>query len=123
MKQIVRLYSVPLSIVSDRVLGFTSHFRQNFLKTIGSKISTSTSFYHQIDGQSKRTIQMLEDLLRSCDLTFVEFAYNYSFLTRIGMTSFKALRERRFRTFVYWGEIRDRHIHGSDLVDLISVIY
>ena len=50
-------------------------------------------------------------------LHLIEFAYKYSFLTRIGMTPFKALRERRFRNFVYWNEIGDRQIHGSDLVD------
>ena len=46
----------------------------------------STAFHPQIDGQSERTIQVLEDMLRACvldhkgsweeHLPLVEFAYN-----------------------------------------------
>ena len=56
----------------------------------------STSFHPQMDGQSERTIQTLEDMLRACvldlegrweeQLPLVESAYNNSYQARIQMT-------------------------------------
>ena len=87
--EIVRLHGVPTSIVSDRDPRFTSHFGGGVQKALGTRLNFSTAFHPQIDGQSKRTIQTLEDMLRSCVLDFkgswashlplVEFAYNNSY--------------------------------------------
>ena len=63
---------------------------------MGTKLNFSTAFHPQTDGQSERTIQILEDMLRGCMLDFkgsweeylplAEFAYNNSFQSTIGMT-------------------------------------
>ena len=56
----------------------------------------STAYHPQTDGQSERTIQTLEDMLRACvldwgdswekHLPLVEFAYNNSFHSSICMS-------------------------------------
>ncbi|GJV09544.1 putative reverse transcriptase domain-containing protein [Tanacetum coccineum] len=66
------------------------------------------------DGQSERTIQTLEDMLRACVIDFgkgwdrnlplVEFSYNNSYHMSIKATSFKALYGRKCRPPVCWAE-------------------
>ena len=64
--EIVRLHGVPISIVSDRDPRFTGHFWKSFQKAMGTRLTMSTTFHPQTDGQSERTIQVLEDMLRAC---------------------------------------------------------
>ena len=63
IREIVRLQGVPVSIVSDRDPKFTAHFWKSFQKAMGTRLTMSTTFHPQTDGQSKRTIQVLEDML------------------------------------------------------------
>ena len=70
IKEIVRLHGVPRSIVSDRDSRFTSTFWKSLHKTMGTTLAFSTAFHPQTDGQSERTIQTLEDMLRACILDF-----------------------------------------------------
>ena len=93
IREIVRLHGVPVSIVSDRDPRFTSQFWKSFQKAMETQLSMSTAFHPQTDGQSKRTIQILEDMLRACvlnlkgsweeHLPLVEFAYNNSYQASI----------------------------------------
>ena len=62
-REIVRLHGVPLSIVSDRDPRFTTHFCKSFQKAMGKRLTMSITFHPQIDGQSERTMQILEDML------------------------------------------------------------
>ena len=68
VKEIMRMHGVPVSIVSDRDPRFTSRFWHSLQKSLGIKLSFSTAFHPQTDGQSERVIQVLEDLLRACAL-------------------------------------------------------
>ena len=68
IREIVRLNGVPVSIVSDRDLRFTVHFWKSFQKAMGTRLTMSTTFHPQTDGQSKRTIQVLEDMLEHASL-------------------------------------------------------
>jgi hypothetical protein len=68
-RDIIRLYGVPASIVSDRDARFTSQFWKCLQSALGTKLNMSTAFHPHTDGQSERTIQILEDMLRLCDLT------------------------------------------------------
>ncbi|KAL5576947.1 hypothetical protein UlMin_018646 [Ulmus minor] len=70
MQEIVRLHGVPKSIVSDRDARFTSKFWKSVQRAMGMTLSFSTAFHPQTDGQSERTIQILEDMLRACVLDF-----------------------------------------------------
>src|SRR3954462_5710284 len=79
---------------------------------MGTNLCLSTAYHPQTDGQSERTIQILEDMLRSCIVDFgetwedhlpiVEFAYNNSFQARIGMAPFEALYGRPCRSPLCW---------------------
>ena len=86
----------------------------------------STTFHPQTDGQSERTIQTLEDMLRACVLDFngswedllplVEFSYNNSYQESIQMAPYEALYGRPCRSPVCLMEVGERTITGSDLV-------
>ena len=70
ISQIVRLHGVPISIISDRGSLFTSHFLKALQHGLGTQLDVSTAFHPQTDGQSERTIQVLEDMLRACVIDF-----------------------------------------------------
>ena len=101
IRHIVQLHGVPVSVVSDRDLRFTEHFWKSFKKAMGTWLTMSTTFHPQTDGQSERTIQVLEDMLRACVLDhkgsweehfpLVEFANNNSYQASIQMAPYKAL--------------------------------
>ena len=126
VEEIVRLHGVPLSIVSDRDPRFTSRFWNELQSALGTKLKFSTTFHPQIDGQSERLIQVLEDMLRGCVMEFsgswdryipmMEFAYNNSFQSIIGMAPYEALYVRKCRTPVCWTELNEHKVTGPDIV-------
>ena len=68
IRDIVRLHGVLVSIASDRDPRFTEHFWKSFQKAMGTRLTMSTAFHPQTNGQSERTIQVLEDMLGACVL-------------------------------------------------------
>ena len=78
-QEIVRLHGTPVSIVSDRDPRFTSRFWKMLHKAWGSRLKFSTAFHPQTDGQSERTIQTLEDMLRACALNWTDSWDEYLF--------------------------------------------
>ena len=70
VNEIVGLHGIPISIVSDHDPWFTSRFWKELQSTLGTRLNFGTTFHPQIDGQSKRVIQVLEDMLRGCALDF-----------------------------------------------------
>ncbi|GKC56828.1 putative reverse transcriptase domain-containing protein [Tanacetum coccineum] len=65
LKEVVLRHGVPVSIISDRDGKFTSHFWKTLNKALGTRLDMSTTYHPQTDGQIKRTIQTLEDMLRA----------------------------------------------------------
>ncbi|KAL0445246.1 UNVERIFIED_CONTAM: Transposon Ty3-G Gag-Pol polyprotein [Sesamum latifolium] len=124
--EIVRLHGVPVSIVSDRDPRFTSRFWGSLQRALGTKLHFSTAFHPQTDGQSERTIQTLEDMMRACTMEFkgnwddhlplMEFAYNNSFHSSISMAPYEALYGRRCRSPVCWDIEGLRQLEGPELV-------
>jgi transposase InsO family protein len=68
MERIVSLYGVPKKITSNQGTQFTSHYWQKILESLGSKLNFSIAYHPQTDRQTKRTNQILEDMLRACVL-------------------------------------------------------
>ena len=118
MDEIVRLHGVPLSSLSDRDARLTARFWDAFPQAMGSKVNLSTAFHPQTDRQSERTIQILEDILLACVLSFpgswdlylplMGFAYNNNFQASLGMASFEALYGRRCISPICWEEAGER---------------
>ncbi|GKA43959.1 putative reverse transcriptase domain-containing protein [Tanacetum coccineum] len=75
-----------------------------FKSALGTQLDMSMAYHPKIDGQSKRTIQTLEDMLRACVIDFgkgwekhlplIEFSYNNSYHDSIKATPFEALYGR-----------------------------
>nr|GEY44854.1 reverse transcriptase domain-containing protein [Tanacetum cinerariifolium] len=70
LKEVVSRHRVPVSIISDRDGRFTSNFWKSLNKALGTRLDMSTVYHLETDGQSERTIQTLEDMLRACVLDF-----------------------------------------------------
>ncbi|GJS94046.1 putative reverse transcriptase domain-containing protein [Tanacetum coccineum] len=78
------------------------------------------------NGQSERTIQTLEDMLRACAIDFgkgwvnhlplVEFSYNNSYHASIKAAPFEALYGRKCRSPVCWTEVGEAQILGPELI-------
>ena len=93
---------------------------------MGTKLYFSTAFHPQTDGQSERTIQTLEDMMRACVLDFkgnwddhlplMEFAYNNSYHSSIGMAPYEALYGRKCRSPVCWDVEGLRQLEGPEIV-------
>ncbi|KAI3742503.1 hypothetical protein L1987_60187 [Smallanthus sonchifolius] len=128
--EIVSRHGVPLNIISDRDARFTSRFWQSLQKALGTRLDLSTAYHPQTDGQTERTIQTLEDMLRACVIDFggnwdshlslIEFSYNNSYHTSINMAPFEALYGRKCRSPICWNEIGEAQITGPELIQEIS---
>ncbi|GJR93422.1 putative reverse transcriptase domain-containing protein [Tanacetum coccineum] len=66
IKEIVSRHGVPISIISDCDSHFTSRFWKSLQNALGTQLDMSTTYHPETDGQSERTIQTLEDMLRAC---------------------------------------------------------
>nr|GFA44636.1 putative reverse transcriptase domain-containing protein [Tanacetum cinerariifolium] len=60
----------PISIISDRDSKFTSRFWWLLQEALGTRLDMSIAYHPEMDGQSERTIQTLEDMLRACVIDF-----------------------------------------------------
>jgi hypothetical protein len=91
-----------------------SQFWQKLHESMDTKLSFSSIYHSQTDGQIERTNQVLEDMLRACamkhggswdkSLPFIEFSYNNSYQASLKMAPFEALYGRKCRTPLYWSE-------------------
>ena len=93
---------------------------------LGSRLDLSTAFHPQTDGQSERTIQVFEDMLRACVIEFgghwdnflplAEFPYNNSYHSSIDMDPFEAYYRRRCRYPIGWFDAFEVRPWGTDLL-------
>ncbi|GJT19730.1 reverse transcriptase domain-containing protein [Tanacetum coccineum] len=126
IKEIVSRHGVPISIISDRDSHFTSRFWQSLQSALGTQLDMSMTYHPKTDGQSERTIQTLEDMLRACVIDFgkgwekhlplVEFSYNNSYHASIKAAPFEALYGRKCRSPVCWAEVGDVQLTGPEII-------
>nr|GEZ46260.1 putative reverse transcriptase domain-containing protein [Tanacetum cinerariifolium] len=119
-------HGVPVSIISDRDPIFASRFWRSLQESLGTSVDMSTAYHPQTDGQSERTIQTLEDMLRACVIDFgngwdkhlplAEFSYNNSYHASIKAAPFEALYGRKCRSPVCWSGVGDAQLTGLELI-------
>nr|GEZ53467.1 RNA-directed DNA polymerase, eukaryota, reverse transcriptase zinc-binding domain protein [Tanacetum cinerariifolium] len=111
-------------------LCFKSRFWKGLQKAWGTRLKFSTTFHPQTDGQTERTIQTLEDMLRSCALEWtgnwddyiclVEFAYNNSWHASIKYAPFEMLYGRKCCALICWDQVGERVIEGSEMIEVTN---
>ncbi|GJR29188.1 putative reverse transcriptase domain-containing protein [Tanacetum coccineum] len=119
-------HGVSVSIISDRDGRFASHLWQALQEALGTKLHMSTAYHPETYGQSERTIQTLEDMLRACVMDFggswdthlplVEFSYNNSYHASIMCVPFEALCGRKCRSPMIWTEVGESHLIGPEIL-------
>jgi transposase InsO family protein len=122
----VCLHGVPKKIVSDRGTQFISKFWEKLHESMDTKLSFSSAYHPQTDGQTERVNQILEDMLRASALKdnqswdkclpYAEFSYNNSYQKSIKMAPFKFLYGRKCRTHLFWKESGENQIFGLDIL-------
>nr|GFC55166.1 reverse transcriptase domain-containing protein [Tanacetum cinerariifolium] len=70
LKEVVTRHGIPVSIISDHDPRFTSNFGRSLQNALVTRLDMSTAYHPETDGQSERTIQTLEDMLRACAIDF-----------------------------------------------------
>nr|GEU80402.1 hypothetical protein [Tanacetum cinerariifolium] len=110
LNEIVARHGVPISIIYDCDSRFTLKFWQLMQEALGTRLDRSMAYHPQTDGQSERTIQTLEEMLRACILDFggswdvhlllVEFSCNNSYHSSVRCASFADLYGRKCRSLI-----------------------
>ncbi|WVZ93781.1 LOW QUALITY PROTEIN: hypothetical protein U9M48_039736 [Paspalum notatum var. saurae] len=105
--RIVCLQGVPKRIISDRGSQFTSRFWEQLHNSLDTKLRFSTAYHPQTDGQTERTNQILEEMLRAC-------AIHYQ--ASLKKSPFEALYGKRCRTPLFWNQTGEKQVFGPDIV-------
>nr|GEX02954.1 putative reverse transcriptase domain-containing protein [Tanacetum cinerariifolium] len=115
---------------ADGTLCLNNKSWQAIHKALGTRLDMSTAYHPETNGQSERTIQTLEDMLRTYvidfekswdrHLTLVEFSYNNSYHTSIKAAPFEALYGRKCRLPVCWAEVGDARLTGPEIIHEIT---
>ncbi|WVZ75477.1 LOW QUALITY PROTEIN: hypothetical protein U9M48_023524 [Paspalum notatum var. saurae] len=118
ISRIVCLHGVPKRIISDRGSQFTSRFWEQLHDSLDTKLRFNTAYHPQTDGQTEKTNQILEDMLRTCDiqygtswdkcLPYAEFSYNNNYQASLKKSPFEALYGKRCRTPLFWNQIGEK---------------
>jgi hypothetical protein len=105
LSRIVCLHGVPKKIVSDRGT-------QQLHEAFDTHLKFSLAYHPWTDGQTERTNQILEDMLRACALKdklgwdkrlpYAKFSYNNNYQASLKMSPFQALYGRNYRTLLNW---------------------
>jgi hypothetical protein len=118
-------------IISDRGSQFVAHFWEQPHASLGTHLIHSSAYHPQMDGQTERVDQILEDMLRACvlkhqgswvkNLPWAEFSYNNSYQGSLKMAPFEVLYRRRCSTPLNRIEHGEKVIFGHDLFEEAEV--
>ncbi|WVZ97364.1 hypothetical protein U9M48_042910 [Paspalum notatum var. saurae] len=94
--------------------------------SLDTKLRFSTAYHPETDGQTERTNQILEDMLRACAiqygtswdkcLPYAEFSYNNSYQASLKKSPFEALYGKRCRTPLFWNQTGEKQVFGHDII-------
>ncbi|GKA29104.1 putative reverse transcriptase domain-containing protein [Tanacetum coccineum] len=122
LKEVVTRHGIPVSIICDRDPSFAKNIWRSLQKALGTNLDMSIMYHPQTNRKTERTIQTLEDMLRTCAIDFrkgwvnhfplVEFSYNNTYHASIKVAPFEALYGRKCRSPVF---PRDRQKSYADL--------
>ncbi|GJR39348.1 putative reverse transcriptase domain-containing protein [Tanacetum coccineum] len=129
MKRLMRLYlkevfsrhGIPVSIISDCDSRFTSRFWQSLQETLGTRLDMSTAYHPQTDGQSERTIQTHEDMLRACVIDFGNGWDRHLPLVEVGdvqLTSLEIVHENTEKIIQIKSRIQSTRDHQKSYTDV-----
>jgi hypothetical protein len=120
------LHGVPKKIVWDRGSQFTSKFWEKLHESMDTKLNFSSAYHPQTDGQTERTNQILEDMLRAYalkygkswdkSLPYVEFSYNNSYQASIKMAPYEALYGWQCQTPLFWSQTGASQVFGPEVL-------
>jgi hypothetical protein len=126
MSRIMCLHGVPKKIVLDRGSQFTSKFWEKLHESMDTKLNFSSAYHPQTDGQTERTNQIFEDMLRACalkygkswdkSLPYAEFSYNNSYQASIKMAPYEALYGRQCRTPLFWSQTGESQVFRPEVL-------
>jgi len=98
LHEVVRLHGLPQAILSDRDPRFTAHFWRSLWQQLGTKLTMSTAYHPQTDGQTERANRTLEEMIRAyvnfkqddwdTHLSTLELAYNNTKQSSTGFSPF-----------------------------------
>jgi hypothetical protein len=92
-------------------------------ETLDTQLHFSFAYHAQMDGQTERVNQILEDMQRACalqygrswdmSLSYAKVSYNNSYKESLKMAPFDMLYGRRCRTPLFWNETSERKVFGE----------
>jgi hypothetical protein len=126
MKIFFRRHGIPKMVISDKDVKFTSAFWKELFAGINTNLNISTSYHPQMDGQTERTNQIIEDMLRMYVRTkprkwedylhLVEFTYNNGYQTSAKLIPFEILYGIKCTTPISWDNLADRIMVGPEIL-------
>jgi hypothetical protein len=91
-----------------------------------TKLNFSSAYHPQTDGQTERTNQILEDMLRACALQYgtswdksvpyAEFSYNNSYQKSLKMEPFEVLYGKKCRTPLFWSQTGESQVFVPEIL-------
>jgi hypothetical protein len=122
MKEISKLHGIPKMMISDRDVKFTYAFWKELFVGLNTNLNFSTSYHPQTDGQTERTNQIVEDMIRMHIRTkpnkwedymhLVEFAYKNGYQTLAKLSPFEILYDRKCTTPINWDNLANKLMVG-----------
>nr|GEW38388.1 hypothetical protein [Tanacetum cinerariifolium] len=107
LKEVFTRHGIPVSIISDRDPRLASNFWRSLQNALGTRLDMSTAYHPKTNGQSERTIQTLEDMLRACTIDFGKGWVNHLPLGVVRFGKRKKLNPRYVGPFKVLERVRD----------------
>ena len=132
MKEILRLCGIPKVIISDRDVQFTRKFWKDLFKGLDTQLNFNVAYHPQTDGKTKRTNQILEDMLIMYVierpgkweeyLYLVEFSYNNHYQASTKLAPFEILYGKKCNTLDSWSNLVNRLMIGTNMLKDMELI-